>query len=189
MAQIIKNLPATQETWVWPWIGKILWRRARQPTPVFLPGESPWREEPGGLQSMRSQRIGHNWATKHSISTRRILNANMFSQGKTMLITHLTRKIHWSWISKGGLQYKHSNFQGKTMTFPLLSFHSQFFLSCPNRSAKTTGIQAPSGVDVRLGNEGQLVIDKARPRCPSLLQHWELGRHWGLPICVRKEEY
>ena len=23
-----------------PWIGKILWRRAQQPTPVFLPGES-----------------------------------------------------------------------------------------------------------------------------------------------------
>ena len=24
------------------------WRRAWQPTPVFLPGESPWTEEPGG---------------------------------------------------------------------------------------------------------------------------------------------
>ena len=23
-----------------PWIGKIPWRRAQQPTPVFLPGES-----------------------------------------------------------------------------------------------------------------------------------------------------
>ena len=23
-----------------PWVGKILWRRKRQPTPVFLPGES-----------------------------------------------------------------------------------------------------------------------------------------------------
>ena len=23
-----------------------------QPTPIFLPGESPWTEEPGGLQSM-----------------------------------------------------------------------------------------------------------------------------------------
>jgi len=23
-----------------PWVGKILWRRALQPTPVFLPGES-----------------------------------------------------------------------------------------------------------------------------------------------------
>ena len=32
-----------------PWIGKIPWRRAWQPTPVFLPGESPWTEEPGGI--------------------------------------------------------------------------------------------------------------------------------------------
>ena len=23
-----------------PWVGRILWRRAWQPTPVFLPGES-----------------------------------------------------------------------------------------------------------------------------------------------------
>ena len=28
-----------------------------QPTPVFLPGESPWTEKPGGLQSMVSQRV------------------------------------------------------------------------------------------------------------------------------------
>ena len=32
-----------------PWIGKIPWRRAWQPTPVFLPKESPWTEEPGRL--------------------------------------------------------------------------------------------------------------------------------------------
>ena len=30
------------------------------PTPVFLPGESPWTEEPGGLQAIGSQRVGHN---------------------------------------------------------------------------------------------------------------------------------
>ena len=29
-----------QETWFYPWVGKIPWRRARQPTSVFLPGES-----------------------------------------------------------------------------------------------------------------------------------------------------
>ena len=40
--------------------GRVLWRRAWQPTPVFLPGESPWTEEPGGLQSMGSQRVRHN---------------------------------------------------------------------------------------------------------------------------------
>ena len=27
----------------------------RQPTPVFLPGESPWTEGPDGLQSIESQ--------------------------------------------------------------------------------------------------------------------------------------
>ena len=42
------------------------WRRAWQPTPVFLPGKSPWAEEPGGLQSMGSQRGRQDWATKHS---------------------------------------------------------------------------------------------------------------------------
>ena len=40
VAQMVKNLPAVWETWVNPWVGKIPWRRAWQPTPVFLPGES-----------------------------------------------------------------------------------------------------------------------------------------------------
>ena len=44
------------------------WRRKWQPTSVFLPRESPWTEEPGGLQSMGSQRVGHNWATKHILN-------------------------------------------------------------------------------------------------------------------------
>ena len=43
-----------------PWVGKIPWWRAWQPIPVFLPGESPWTEEPGGLQSMGSQRLEHD---------------------------------------------------------------------------------------------------------------------------------
>ena len=38
-----------------PWVGKIPWRRAWQPTPGFWPGESPWTKKPGGLQSMRLQ--------------------------------------------------------------------------------------------------------------------------------------
>ena len=42
------------------------WRRAWQPTPGFVPGESPQTEEPGRLQSMGLQRVGQDWATKHS---------------------------------------------------------------------------------------------------------------------------
>ena len=49
-----------------PWVGKISWRRAWQPTPGFLPAESPWTEEPGRLQSMGLQRVGYDSATKHS---------------------------------------------------------------------------------------------------------------------------
>ena len=30
------------------------------PASLLLPGESPWAEGPGGLQSMGSQRVGHD---------------------------------------------------------------------------------------------------------------------------------
>ena len=45
-----------------PWVRKVSWRRAWQPTPVYLPGESSWTEDPGELQSIRSQRVGHDWS-------------------------------------------------------------------------------------------------------------------------------
>ena len=38
-----------------PWVGKIPGRGKRQPTPVFV--KIPRTEEPGGLQSMGSQRV------------------------------------------------------------------------------------------------------------------------------------
>ena len=35
-----------------------------------LAWEIPWTEQPGGLQSMGSQRVGHNIVTKHIRSSR-----------------------------------------------------------------------------------------------------------------------
>ena len=56
VAQLVKNLPAVQETLGWiPGSGRSPGEGKWLPTPVFLPGESPWIEEPGRLQSMRSQ--------------------------------------------------------------------------------------------------------------------------------------
>ena len=66
VVQMVENLPAIWETWFDPWVGKIPWRRAWQPTPVLLPGKFLWTEEPGGLQSMGLQKVGHDWETKHS---------------------------------------------------------------------------------------------------------------------------
>ena len=49
-----------------PQFGRIPWSRKWQPTPVFLPGESPWTEKPGGLWSTGSQRVGHDLVTEHT---------------------------------------------------------------------------------------------------------------------------
>ena len=43
-----------------PWVRKIPRRRKWQPTAVILAWEIPWTEEPGGLQSMGSQK---SWDT------------------------------------------------------------------------------------------------------------------------------
>ena len=59
MAQLVKNPPAMQETWVCPWVEKICWRRERLPTQVFWPGEFHELYS----QSMGLQRAGHNWVT------------------------------------------------------------------------------------------------------------------------------
>ena len=72
VVQRVKNLPALRETWFDPWIGKIPWRRAWQPTPVFLPEESPQTEKPGGLQSMGSQRVRYDSAIKQHTHTQYI---------------------------------------------------------------------------------------------------------------------
>ena len=58
MAQLLKNLPAMQETWILSWVGKIPWRSEQLPTPVFWPGEfhglySPW----GGKESGMTERL------------------------------------------------------------------------------------------------------------------------------------
>ena len=62
MAQLVKNLPAMEETGFDPWVGKIPWRRKWQPTPVFLPENSmdrgAWQATLQGLQRVRC-----DWAT------------------------------------------------------------------------------------------------------------------------------
>ena len=52
-----------QQTWVQLLGWEDTWRMEWQPTPVFLPGEFHRSGEPGGLQSMGSQRVWQNWVT------------------------------------------------------------------------------------------------------------------------------
>ena len=62
-SQTVKNLPATQETWVWSpgWEDPLKEGTANHSS--ILDWRIPWTGEPGRLQSTGSQRVRHNWAT------------------------------------------------------------------------------------------------------------------------------
>ena len=57
---MVKNLPAVQETWVRSLGGEDLLEKEMATHSRVLAWKIPWTEEPGGLQSMGLQRVGHN---------------------------------------------------------------------------------------------------------------------------------
>ena len=68
---MVKNLPGTQEpqeTWVQSLGQEDPLERKWQPTPSILAWRIQRTEEPGGLQFMRSQRVGHDLATEHALT-------------------------------------------------------------------------------------------------------------------------
>ena len=50
-----------------PWIGKIPWRRAQQPTPVFLPGESHGQRSLAGYSPWGHKESDMTEVTKHTL--------------------------------------------------------------------------------------------------------------------------
>ena len=63
VAQMVKNLPAMQETQVWSLGWEYPLEKEMATHSSALAWKIPWTEEPGRLQSMGSQRVGHNWAS------------------------------------------------------------------------------------------------------------------------------
>ena len=61
--RIKENLPAMQETWVWflGWEDPLVKEMATHSS--IIAWKSPWTEEPGELQPVGSQRVGHDWVT------------------------------------------------------------------------------------------------------------------------------
>ena len=69
VAQKVKNPPAMQETWLL----SLGWEDPLEEGMATHSSILAWRilgtEEPGGLQSMGLQKVGHNWVTKHTSNT------------------------------------------------------------------------------------------------------------------------
>ena len=63
---MVKNLPAMRKTWVLSlgWEDPLDESIATHSN--ILAWKIPWREEPGRIQSIRVQRVGHDLATEHA---------------------------------------------------------------------------------------------------------------------------
>ena len=68
MAQMVRDLPAMRETWVQSpsWEGPL--EKGMATHSSILIWEIPWTEEPGRLQSMGLQRVGHDRSDSHTHS-------------------------------------------------------------------------------------------------------------------------
>ena len=60
VAQTVKRLPAMQETWVRSLGQEDALEKEMATHSSTLAWRIPWTKEAGGLQSMESQRVGHN---------------------------------------------------------------------------------------------------------------------------------
>ena len=81
-----------------PWVGKIPWRRARQPTPVFLPGElhgqRSWQATVHGIS--KSEHTLFQWLSPppHTHTPRRNKTSGIYHPcDKYLLSIHYSR--HW----------------------------------------------------------------------------------------------
>ena len=100
-----------------PWVWKMSWRREWLPTPIFLPGKFHGQR----LQSIKSQRVGHDWTTK---TLGNILRWVKRSKG----CSNLWREKRWliyTPFKKGNLL----SLAGLPVNEPLLNLNDPFILS------------------------------------------------------------
>ena len=137
--QTVKRLPARRETWV---------RSLGQEDPLekemathssILAWRIPWTEEPGGLQSTGSQRVGHDWATSltHSLTRNKVTVSrihgsplqNLFNVHLYLFYlvdTFMTLSMSFLWAST------HSNFLSLKQFLKLISNVGYYFFSLPS---------------------------------------------------------
>ena len=103
VAQSVKNLPAVQETQVRSlgWEDPLEKEMATHSS--ILAWKISWTEEPGGLQSMGSQRVGHDWAT--NTQTYSTLQMRSLWSIHYIMVKISMRTISSQPVSKGGVYF------------------------------------------------------------------------------------
>ena len=69
---MVKNPPAIN-----PWVGKIPLEKGMATHSSNLAWRISWTEDPGGLQSMGSQGVRHDWDAKHACTHTRLCHTTL----------------------------------------------------------------------------------------------------------------
>ena len=119
VVQTVKNLPTMQETRVQLLGQEDPLGKGMETHSSILAWKSPWTEEPGGLQSVGSQRVGHDWVTNTFM---RYWSEWQRGKRKTILRHHLPLP-KWSEMKKN-LKWSLANIKFRKSRFFLLeSWH------------------------------------------------------------------
>ena len=94
VAQRLKRLTATQETWVRSLCWEDPLEKEMATHSSTLAWRIPWTEEPGGLQSTGSQRVGHDWATSLTHSFLNCENSWISLENVEDLLKKIVSKYH-----------------------------------------------------------------------------------------------
>ena len=88
---MVKNLPSNQETWVPSLYWEDPLEKGMATHPNILAWGIPWTGEPGRLQSMGLQRVGHNWVTDTStlLTSRDLVVLRILSLGAIELLNQM----------------------------------------------------------------------------------------------------
>ena len=77
-----------------PWVGKIPWRRAWQPTPVFLPRESHGQRSLGGYSPWGHKESDATWQLNKTLRYQKLNYQTEIQSTKTLESSHILNKIY-----------------------------------------------------------------------------------------------
>ena len=97
-----KNLLPVQETEVWSWSREAPLQKGMATHSSILVWRIPWTEESGGLQSMGSWRVRHDWVTKYQkCSSKFVFLKKIQRREKKRVIEYQSLSSHLRKLGKG----------------------------------------------------------------------------------------
>ena len=122
VAQMVKNLPAMQETQVWSLDWEDPLEKEMATRCSILAWEIPWTEEPGRLQSMGSQRVGHNWVINTSFFLYYPYNAHRICNDIPCIVSDINNLCPFSFLLSYPGWLNHFNYLFKELAFGFTDF-------------------------------------------------------------------